>query len=377
MDKQLLIKKLNWVGSLFTVVFMLLTYSQTVTGQDKIDKSLLTLGKTGLLYEGMNTHQDISRSVVLNKIISLDIKKASLLEALKIITDKINLELVYDSKLIEKIDRKITVTYNQVSVEKALWEVLKGTGLRFAVSSEKNLILIKINELKQLQKPILELVSGLVTDASTGDPLPGVNVVIKGTTTGTSTNSQGEYELNVPSLQDTLVFSFIGYQAQEVPINGRNEIDVKLQFQAVAADELVVIGYGTQRKSDITGSVSSVTEADFNKGVNVSTDQLMQGRVAGALVSQTTGEPGGGFSVNIRGAGSANAGNQPLYVIDGLPVDNTPLLPRGGPSANPRNPLNAINPNDIASIEILKDASATAIYGASVMSILKRRVKSL
>lgn len=211
-------------------------------------------------------------------------------------------------------------------------------------------------------------VGGRVIDAQSGKTLPGVNVIVKGTSTGTATDANGEYELQVESLQDTLEFSFVGYQTLEKPINGRTVVDVDLIPKAVIGDELVVVGYGTVQKSDLTGSVSSIREEDFAQGVATSVDQLIGNKVAGVRFVQSSNLPGSGIEINIRGSGSINAGTGPLYVVDGLPIDNSPATQGTGAgftnSRFDRNPLNAINPNDIESIEILKDASATAIYGS-------------
>lgn len=202
-----------------------------------------------------------------------------------------------------------------------------------------------------------QTVSGVVTDEETGEELPGVNIVIQGTSIGTSTDLNGEFELDVPSLDETLVISFIGYQTKEVPINGRETINIPLTPQTVMADELIVVGYGVQRKSDITGSISSARAEDFNKGVVVNPGQLLQGVVAGVNVTSASGEPGASQDIIIRGVGSLRSGTQPLFVVDGFMLDNS-----GTGVAN--NPLNFINPTDIESIEVLKDASATALYGA-------------
>lgn len=192
-------------------------------------------------------------------------------------------------------------------------------------------------------------VSGTVRDSTDGSPLPGANIVVKGTTQGTTSNADGTYQLAPPSLSDTLVFSFVGYQSREVPINGRTDIDVALRVEALAGEELVVVGYGSVQKSDLTGSVSSLPADQLNTGPQTSVDQAIQGRIPGVQVTQTSAEPGGGYSIRIRGTNSITAGNEPLYVVDGLPGAN---------------PLNSLNPADIESIEVLKDASATAIYGA-------------
>ncbi len=211
-------------------------------------------------------------------------------------------------------------------------------------------------------------ISGTVRDEN-GTPLPGASIVEKGTTNGTESDFDGNFSITVQDEDAVLVISYIGFTAQEIPVSGQSNFNIVLLESTAALDEIVVIGYGTQLKSDVTGSVSSLRTEDFNPGANVSVDQLLQGRAAGVQISQASSAPGGGLSIRIRGASSLNAGNEPLYVIDGYPIDNTPNLGSGnaaqvGNNRSPRNPLNALNPADIASIEILKDASATAIYGS-------------
>jgi iron complex outermembrane receptor protein len=200
-------------------------------------------------------------------------------------------------------------------------------------------------------------ISGTVTDGETGESLPGVNILLVGTNTGTSTNADGGYELRVQSLQDTLQFSFLGFQTVLVPIDGRTEIDVELNPQTLSGEEVVVIGYGTQQQGDNTGSVNSISTADFNQGNITSPQELFQGKAAGVSVTSGDGSPGSGATIRIRGGSSLSASNDPLFVVDGVPLD-------GGGVSGMRNPLNTINPNDIESINILKDASATAIYGS-------------
>ncbi|MDR8391176.1 TonB-dependent receptor [Aliifodinibius sp. S!AR15-10] len=193
-----------------------------------------------------------------------------------------------------------------------------------------------------------ETITGVVVDGSSGETLPGVNILVKGTTIGTSSGANGNYELSVPSLNDTLVASFVGFQTQEIPINGRTTIDIRLQPQAISGEELVVIGYGSVQRRELTGSVSSVTPDDFNEGAVTDPMRLLQGKVSGLSVTTTNGgDPTAGFEVRLRGSSSLSASQEPLVVIDGIP---------GGD-------LNAINPNNIESIDILKDGSAAAIYG--------------
>lgn len=208
-------------------------------------------------------------------------------------------------------------------------------------------------------------VSGTVSDAN--GPLPGASVVVKGTTTGTQTDFDGNYTLEVSSSDAVLVFSYIGYSTQEVAVGGRTTINVVLQEDATALDEVVIIGYGQTTVKDATGSVAAVTSEDFNGGVITSPEQLIQGKTAGVNIQQVSGEPGAGVQINIRGSNSVRGNNNPLFVVDGVPLfgQNTAAsgdTGQGGSEVG--NPLNFLNPNDIESMSILKDASATAIYGS-------------
>ncbi|WP_419212757.1 SusC/RagA family TonB-linked outer membrane protein [Maribacter sp. X9] len=208
-------------------------------------------------------------------------------------------------------------------------------------------------------------VSGKVSDGS--GPLPGASVLEKGTTNGTQTDFDGNYTLDVEQ-GAVLVFSYIGYKTQEVAVNGRSSINVTLEEDAQALEEVVIIGYGTTTVKDATGSVSSVSSEDFNGGIIASPEQLIQGKTAGVQISQSSGEPGAGIALRIRGTGSVRGNNSPLFVIDGVPVSNESVSASGADigvgSSGSKNPLNFLNPNDIESMSILKDASATAIYGS-------------
>lgn len=212
-------------------------------------------------------------------------------------------------------------------------------------------------------------ITGIVTDEETGTTLPGVNIVVQGTSIGTATDMDGHFQLDVPSLNETLVVSYIGYVSKEVGINSREIVNIALTPQTVVGDELVVVGYGTQRRSEITTSVGSLTAENFNAGIANSPEQLMQGRIAGVDVTAQGGEPGAQTRVIIRGQGTLRSGSGPLYVIDGIAINNNANTATAGESfgvgsASPTNPLAFLNPNDIESIDVLKDASATAIYGS-------------
>lgn len=211
-----------------------------------------------------------------------------------------------------------------------------------------------------------QTVSGTVTDGQM--PIPGINIVIQGTSTGTTTDFDGFYTLdNVPA-DAVLVFSFVGYGTQEIPVNGRSTINVTMEEDAAALSEVVVIGYGSVVKRDATGAVATVSSEDFNQGVIASPEELIQGKTAGLQITTTSGEPGAGVNIRIRGTTSVRGGNDPLFVVDGVPLSGEDVSAGGDGfgfgSSSPKNPLNFLNPQDIESMSVLKDASATAIYGS-------------
>ena len=200
-------------------------------------------------------------------------------------------------------------------------------------------------------------IKGKVTDKINKTELPGVNVFVKGTTNGTTTDFDGLYSINDVNTGDVLVFSFIGFSDLEVTITSSADINAELEESAESLDEVVVIGYGTTTVKDATGSLASIKADDINKGAIASPEQLLVGKIAGVQVTTGGGAPGTGSTIRIRGGASLNANNDPLIVIDGIPVDKDGV-------SGARNPLNMINPNDIESFTVLKDASATAIYGS-------------
>ncbi|MEX2513141.1 MAG: TonB-dependent receptor [Cyclobacteriaceae bacterium] len=202
-------------------------------------------------------------------------------------------------------------------------------------------------------------IRGTVTDSEEGLPIPGATVLVKGTTQGTTTDIDGNYEIEVLEGDNTLVFRFVGLRTQEINIGNRNAINVSLLPEITSLEEYVVTAYGDQTRREVTGAISSVKGEIFQDLPIQSFDRAMQGRVAGVQVTAGSGQPGGTLTVQIRGVGSINAGTQPLYIIDGVQVAS------GGLSgAGPQNALASINPNDIESIEVFKDAAAASIYGA-------------
>ncbi len=224
-----------------------------------------------------------------------------------------------------------------------------------SVSSEKN---------NDFSNAVDILISGVVKD-DTGEPLAGASIVVKGTTNGTVTDANGEYKLAVANGQAVLIVSFIGYQNKEITVGKQTTINITLETDATALGEVVVIGYGgTTNKLTTTGAIARVTSDEFKTTTVNSVDQILQGRTAGVNVISTSGEPGADIIVNIRGVNSISGNNQPLYVIDGFPVAPTTDAPITTTGGNRSNGLFGLNPNDIESIDVLKDAAATAIYGS-------------
>ncbi len=277
--------------------------------------------------------------------VSVDFNSTPLAEALHALARRVKVGISYDTDAMPQ--KTITYRGEDMPIFEALDAILLGTGLVATLSENRKVIVIKENlPLLTVQQ---ETITGTVTDAESGETLPGVNILVKGTSTGTSTNADGAYELTVESLQDTLVFSFIGYQQQTVPINGRTQINIEMQSQVFTGEEMVVVGYGTQRKANLTGSVSSVDMAQVEKKNVSQASQLLAGEVSGITVTQSSGKPGADeASLKIRGLGTfSGAGTDPLVLIDGVPGD-----------------INSINPSNVESINVLKDAASAAIYGS-------------
>lgn len=226
------------------------------------------------------------------------------------------------------------------------------------------ILLLLVVQLGRAQTPL----TGTVTDATTGDALAGTTVQVKGTNVGATTDAAGRYQLNLPAGGRVLVFSFIGYQPLEVTVGNRTVVDAKLTATDNALSEVVVVGYGVQNRRDVTTAIGSVRARDLANQPVASFDQALAAKIAGVQVSQTSGAPGAALSVRVRGTGSISAGNDPLYVIDGIPLSRDTKFATGSTSTqfpdNPINVLSTINTDDIESIEVLKDASAAAIYGS-------------
>lgn len=297
------------------------------------------------------------------KTLTLDIENTTVKEILSQIEEQSEFYFLYNSKLID-VNRLVNIHARDEKIKDILDELFADQEVQYVVV-DRQIILSPSGltpMIREVQQP--GMVTGMVTDTR-GNPMPGVSIVVKGTQAGTVTDPNGAFSLaNVPS-NGTLVFSFVGYNTQEVSVNSQTVFNVSLVESETRLEDIVVIGYGTVKKRDLTGSVMSIKGEDIHTGVQVSMNQMIQGRSPGVQVTTISSEPGGGITMRIRGPNSITASNEPLYVIDGLPVSNASYpeasLQDGTKS---RNPLNALNPGDIESIEILKDASATAIYGS-------------
>ncbi|MCG8319003.1 MAG: TonB-dependent receptor [Cytophagales bacterium] len=301
---------------------------------------------------------------------------------------KISLEIDGQLEKVLKTIEKSTdfrFSYNDDRLDKRRWVKVAGSNISVAelltqIASQAQVNFRRINENivvfegRAKAKPVIEelsgsqekIIKGRVTDEN-GEPLPGATVAVKETTIGTVTDADGNYTLSSPDDAETLIVSFIGYVSEEIPLNGRSVIDVILYPDITSLQEIIVVGYGTQKKTDITGSITVVDTDEMNKQIDQNVQSLLQGRVAGLVINPSSGAPGAGVSVNIRGSSSANAGSGPLYVIDGVQVGGGSRNSVGGTdqAINPTSsPLSLLNPQDIESIQVLKDASATAIYGA-------------
>lgn len=308
-----------------------------------------------------------------NTRLNVKLEGGNMVELIKQIEANSEYFFYYQKEELKELDN-LTLEAKGATVTEILDQVTKGTHFEYTVI-DRYIVLRKTGDdfgdefLKSAKNAAVQQgsVSGEVTDSG-NQPLPGVTVVVKGTTQGTVTNADGEYSLtNIPE-DATLVFSFVGMRTLEVVVGNQIRIDISMEEETIGLDEVVAIGYGTMRKSDLTGAVSSVKIEEYAQSVSPSMENLLLGKAAGVRISQSSGEPGGGFTVNIRGASSINAGNEPLYVIDGVPISNerniTGTGTRIGSRPSARSPLASINPSDIESISILKDASATAIYGS-------------
>ncbi|QRR04053.1 TonB-dependent receptor [Dyadobacter sandarakinus] len=298
---------------------------------------------------------DVWSQELLGKKVTIRVENEEMRTLLKRIQKQTSVRFAFSSRLIQS-EKKVSLSAQDKPLSEVLDELLLPRGLMYEVKGKS--VVIKPAERTgaiegatskaALSQPVLAEIAirGKVTDAQTSEPLPGVNILLKGTQTGTSTDKDGRYQIRVPENHTTLMFSFVGYTSLETVAGRQTEINVALKTDHKALEEVLVVGYGTVKKSDVTGSLSSVRSEDITAYPALSAIQALQGRAAGVQIQANNGEPGSSFKVRVRGSSSINANSEPLYVVDGLVGGAMPP------------------PEDIESVEILKDASATSIYGS-------------
>ncbi|NEW83042.1 MAG: TonB-dependent receptor [Mariniphaga sp.] len=298
--------------------------------------------------------------------LSLNMKNVRVEEVIDKIEKSSEFFFMYNKNLID-VDRRVDIKVEEKSINEVLESVFRNSDISYSIK-DRQILLINTRiagEPSESATQQQKSVSGKVTDGS-GASVPGVSVVLKGTTTGTVTDTDGKF--SIPKIQSgsVLVFSFIGMKTQEVTVGNKTTVNVVMEETAIGLDEVVAIGYGTQKRKDLTGAFGQVKSEELTKTAVVGLDQALQGKIAGVQVTSNSGEPGGSVSMRIRGVGSINSSNEPLYIVDGVPYGS----------------LNAINVNDIDRIDVLKDAAAASIYGSRasngvVLVTTKRGTKGL
>ncbi len=283
-----------------------------------------------------------------NARVTINKRNTSLEKVLNEIEKQTDYLFIYNDQV--ETDRKVSIDVDTKPVNQVLSNLFRNTDVAYAMEGS-HIILSKVSETSNSKSntPMQDgvIIKGKVTEAN-GEPLIGVSVSVKGTTVGTITDLDGMYSIKVPNPNSTLVFSFVGFNPQEFPVKGETEINVTMAEDVTALDEVVVVGYGVQRKSDVTGSISVTKADDIIKQQSFGALEGLKGKASGVNIFSNSGQPGGASRVMIRGIGTINASSNPLYIVDGVAMDDFKFL----------------NPNDIERIEVLKDASSAAIYGA-------------
>ncbi|QJW92347.1 SusC/RagA family TonB-linked outer membrane protein [Spirosoma taeanense] len=300
---------------------------------------------------------DLSAQELLNRRVSFRLENQSLRQILKEIESQADVRFAFRPREIP-FDQKLTLIASNESLGDVLNKMVRPLRLRYEVVGRQIVLSSVAPTEKAAAAPsgkaasqlAEQIVTGTVVDDA-GQSLPGVNVVVKGTSRGTSTDVDGKFRLAVPDPKSVLVFSFLGYEPQEIAVENRTDFRVTLKTDSKTLNEVVVVGYGTQKKADLTGAVATVSAEKLKNKAAVSYGEALVGQLAGVQVQQIDGAPGGeGLSIRVRGTGSITAGSSPLYVIDGYPMEGSAF--------------SLVNPSDIESIQVLKDASSTAIYGS-------------
>jgi len=294
-----------------------------------------------------------------NTKLNLEYKNEKIVNLLRAIEDQSEYRFFYNEEI--NLKESKSINKSNASIREVLDQLFENTEINYEIVGRQIILRSNAENFSSQQQ---KSVSGKVTDAS-GQPLPGVTIVVKGTTNGTITDPDGRYSLkNVPG-NAVLQISFVGMKSQEISLSGKSEINVVLQEETIGLEEVVAVGYGTQSKRNITGSIQSVDTEELTDMPVTTVAQKLQGKLSGVQINQTTGKPGEGMKLRVRGQASLAAGNDPLYVVDGFPIVGD---------------INTINPNEIESISVLKDAASTSLYGSraanGVILITTKRAKA-
>jgi TonB-linked SusC/RagA family outer membrane protein len=276
--------------------------------------------------------------------LNLKFKSGTVKDVIEEIERQTDLSFMYDNNVF-RVDRPITIDAENETVKSVIEKLISGENLKYEMVN-RYIVITSDNNSTNVQQQ--KSVSGKVTDSS-GNVLPGVSVVVKGTTTGTITDANGNYRLNNIPENATLQFSFIGMKANEAVVGNKTVVNTVMAEETFGIDEVVAVGYGTMKKGDVTGALSVVTSKEFESRPTTQLGDALEGKIAGVQISKPSGQPQAGYNIRIRGISTITAGSEPLYIVDGVPTTS----------------INEIDPTDIESISILKDASSAAIYGAS------------
>ncbi|RRB02245.1 TonB-dependent receptor [Larkinella rosea] len=300
----------------------------------------------------------IRAQAILDTKVTIQVQSQDVKSVLALIEEQTKIRFLYSTSLIQA-ERKVSLHVQREKLGTVLEEMLKPLNLGYEVSG-KQIILNRLplapvpnaksssSESSGLVQPAEETITGTIADEK-GEGLPGVSIIVKGTQRGTTTDGNGQFRIQVPDKAAVLVFSYVGYLTQEIPVGTKTVLNVTLVTDEKTLSEIIVVGYGTQKKRDLTGAISSISSKDIAETPSANFLANAQGRLAGVDIVRANGAPGSNPTIRIRGNRSINASNNPLYVIDGIPTDVN---------------INDFNPNDIESMEVLKDASAVAIYGS-------------
>lgn len=343
----------------------LLTIKSIKPSLDLLPKIPMRMRITSVLLAGFLFQANAETSYSQSARISIEMNNATVEEVLNEIEAKSEFYFLYNNKLVD-VDRRVSVDVNAENIESVLQNLFKGTDVVYRIADKQ--IVLSRKDLAQntaidgIQQS--KVVTGTVVDP-TGMPVIGANIMVKGTTNGTITDMDGNFSLEADK-DAILVVSYIGFANQEIKVGNQSKLSIALKEDAEALDELVVVGYGTQKKRDLTGAVSSVKMDDTPVNTFTTVSHALAGKASGLQVTQNSAQVGGGATFRIRGAASTGAGNDPLIIIDGFPVSSGSSLGSGTryDAGSTDNVLASLNPNDIESIEVLKDASSTAIYGS-------------